>query len=56
MISTFYGLMRTIRKYQTTDRTNLLLVMCQSKIFEIWAESLAELSVQVTLFRASREV
>jgi hypothetical protein len=31
-------------------KSNLLLVMCQSKIFEIWAESLAELSVQVTLF------
>ena len=32
-------------------KSNLLLVMCQSKIFEIWAESLAELSVQVTLFK-----
>jgi hypothetical protein len=54
MKSTFYGIMRPIRKYQTTDRlqtkSNLFLVMCQSKIFEIWAESLAELSVQVTLF------
>ena len=31
-------------------KSKLLLVMCQSKIFEILAESLAELSVQVTLF------
>jgi hypothetical protein len=41
--------MRQIRKYQTTDRPNQIYSLV-GKIFEIGAESLAEISVQVILF------